>query len=95
MNQNPWVGIRPGLIPAGHSTPTGASWPQLPALNPIAWGMMDVPDPHVEITQCSETDQKNTTKEMLGTSNKRNQRLRHKSKGTECDRSSELDCRPG
>lgn len=87
MYQNPWAGIRH----TGRFTPTGASWPQLPVLNPMAWGMMD--DPGVERTQCSETE--NTAKEMLKPSEGSNQRLKHKRKGRERDQSSELDCRPG
>ncbi|XP_057205781.1 protein starmaker isoform X2 [Triplophysa rosa] len=90
MYQNPLADIRH----TGQFTPTGASWPQLPVLNPMAWGMMDVPYPGVERTHCSETGQENTTKEMLKPSEESNQRLKHKRKGRDRDQSSELDCRP-
>ncbi|XP_056626295.1 uncharacterized protein LOC130438410 isoform X2 [Triplophysa dalaica] len=89
MHQNPLADKRH----TGHLTPTGASWPQL-ILNPMAWGMMDVSNPGVERTHCSETSQENTTKEMLKPSEESNQRLKHKKKGRERDNFSELDCRP-
>lgn len=90
MHQSPLADKRH----TGHLPPTGASWPQL-VLNPMAWGMMDVPNPGVERTHCSETSQENTTKEMLKPSEESNQRLKHKKKGRERDHFSELDCRPG
>ncbi|KAA0709426.1 hypothetical protein E1301_Tti004149 [Triplophysa tibetana] len=91
MYQNPLADIRY----TGHFSPTGASWAQLPVLNPMAWGMMDVPKPGVERTHCSETSQENTTKEMLKPSEEINQTLKHKKKGRERDHFSGLDCRPG
>lgn len=78
-----WAGIRQGFMPTVHFTPPAASWPRLPVLNPMAWGMMDVPDPSEERIQCSETD-----KEKLA-------KAKHRRNGKESDRSSELDCRPG
>ncbi|XP_055034432.2 uncharacterized protein [Misgurnus anguillicaudatus] len=92
--QNPWVGVRQGLIPTGHFTPAGASWPRLPVINPVPWGMMDVPDSGGEKIQCSETDQGNPTKEMLNPPKESKQRLKHRRRGGECDQLSELDCRP-
>ncbi|XP_073668269.1 uncharacterized protein [Paramisgurnus dabryanus] len=90
--QNPWVGVRQGLT--GHFTPAGASWPRLPVINPVPWGMMDVPDSGGEKIQCSETDQENPTKEMLNPPKESKQRLKHKRRGGECDQPPELDGRP-
>ncbi|XP_058654326.1 glutamic acid-rich protein isoform X2 [Onychostoma macrolepis] len=82
-----WAGIRQGFMPKVHFTPPAASWPRLPVLTslcPMAWGMMDVPDPKEERIQCSETDKKKVTKA----------KPKHRRNGKESDRSSELDCRP-
>lgn len=80
-----WAGIRQEFMPTAHFTPPAASQPRLPVLNPMTWGMMDVPDPSEERIQCSEPDKEKVTKA----------KPKHRRKGKESDRSSELDCRPG
>ncbi|XP_051505747.1 glutamic acid-rich protein isoform X2 [Myxocyprinus asiaticus] len=81
-------------MPTAHFTPAGASLPQLPVLNPMAWGMMDMPDPCKERIQFSETNGEKITKETLNPSEECSQRLEERTKGKERDRSSELDCKP-
>ncbi|KAI2656871.1 Replicase polyprotein 1a [Labeo rohita] len=83
-----------GITPTAHFTPAGASWPRLPVLNPMAWGMMDVPDPSEERIQCSETDKEKVTKETLKPNEESCQRPKHRRNVKESDRSCELDCRP-
>ncbi|XP_073677244.1 uncharacterized protein [Garra rufa] len=89
-----WAGIRQEFMPTAHFTPGGASWPRLPVLNPMTWGMMDIPDPSEETILCSETDKEKVTGETLNPNEKSCQRPKHKRNGKESDRSSELDCRP-
>ncbi|XP_026135219.1 uncharacterized protein LOC113113314 [Carassius auratus] len=79
-----WAGIRQGSMPTAHFTPPAASWPRLPVLNPMTWGMMDAPVPSEETIQCSEPDKEKVTQA----------KPKHKRKGKGSDRSSELDCRP-
>ncbi|XP_016413751.1 glutamic acid-rich protein-like isoform X2 [Sinocyclocheilus rhinocerous] len=79
-----WAGIRQGFMPTAHFTPPAASWPRLRVLNPMTWGVMDVPDPSEERIQCSEPDKIKVIKA----------KPKHRRKGKESDRSSELDCRP-
>ncbi|XP_051715972.1 protein starmaker isoform X2 [Ctenopharyngodon idella] len=88
-----WAGIRQGFMPTAHFTPTGASWPRLPVLSPMMWGMMDVPEPSEERIQRSETGKEKVAKETLNPNEESCQRLQHRKNGKESDRS-ELDCRP-
>ncbi|XP_052005710.1 ABC transporter F family member 4 [Xyrauchen texanus] len=92
MWENSWAGSR--QVPTAHFTPAGASLPQRPVVNPMAWGMMDMPGPCKERIQFSETNGEKITKEMLNPSKESSQRLEERMKGKECDRSSELDCKP-
>lgn len=94
---NLWAGTRQGLAhftPTAHFTPAGASWPRLPVLSPMMWGMMDLPDPSEERTQRSETDKEKVTKETVNPNEETCQRLKRRKNGKESD-PSELDCRPG
>lgn len=81
-------------MPTAHFTPAGASWPRLPVLSPMMWGMMDVPDPSDERIQRSETGKEKVAKETLNPNEESCQKLKHRRNGKESDRS-ELDCRPG
>ncbi|XDV37280.1 hypothetical protein PO909_006905 [Leuciscus waleckii] len=90
---NLWAGTRQGFMPTPHFTPAGASWPRLPVLSPMMWGMMDLPDPSEERTQRSETDKEKVTKETVNPNEETCQRLKRRKNGKESDRS-ELDCRP-
>ncbi|XP_077104154.1 uncharacterized protein LOC143757051 [Siphateles boraxobius] len=90
---NLWAGTRPGFMPTAHFTAAGASWPRLPVLSPMMWGMMDVPDPSEERIQCSETNKEKVTKETVNPNEESCQRLKRRKNGKESDRS-ELDCRP-
>ncbi|XP_059371300.1 dentin matrix acidic phosphoprotein 1 [Carassius carassius] len=79
-----WAGIKQGSTLTAHFTPPAASWPRRPLLNPMTWGMMDVPVPSEETIQCSEPDKEKVTQA----------KPKHRRKGKGSDRSSELDCRP-